>query len=134
MGTHSTGYFDTFYWTSLGSGLILTEIRALSRWGHIPLVTLILFTGLHLGLGSFLLKLGHCPDGYGEHNNLCFHASAQEYEFFDAHERCSKGTGEYLMPIGLIRHLEESYHFRRRLRYRKYRINAFYDETTMKWR
>jgi len=103
-------------------------------WGHIPLVTLILFTGLHLGLGSFLLKLGHCPDGYGEHNNLCFHASAQEYEFFDAHERCSKGTGEYLMPIGLIRHLEESYHFRRRLRYRKYRINAFYDETTMKWR
>ena len=35
-----------------------------------------------------------------------FSASAQEYEFFDAHERCSKGTGEYLMPIGLIRHLE----------------------------
>ena len=35
-----------------------------------------------------------------------FSASAQEYEFFDAHERCSKGTGEYLMPLGLIRHLE----------------------------
>ena len=39
-------------------------------------------------------------------NLLIFSASAQEYEFFDAHERCSKGTGEYLMPIGLIRHLE----------------------------
>ena len=49
---------------------------------------------LSMKMGLFILFL-----------NLLFSASAQDYKFHDAHERCTNELGEFLMPIGLLRRL-----------------------------